>query len=61
MDEYLTDMKDTADLLDKVGVPLPEEVVTYNTLQNLPKDFDVTKQMILNERKLPTNEGKTTK
>lgn len=61
MDEYLTDMKDTADLLDKVGVPLPEEVVTYNTLQNLPKDSDVTKQMILNERKLPTNEGKTTK
>lgn len=52
MDENLMDMKDAADLLDKVRVPLPEEVMTYYTLKNLPKEFDVTKQLILNERKL---------
>lgn len=52
MDEYLTDMKDAVDLLNKVGIFLLEEVVTYYTLKNLPREFDVTKHMILNERKL---------
>ena len=27
MDEYLTEMKEKTDLLEEVGVPLPEDVV----------------------------------
>ena len=47
MDEYLIEMKEIADLLEDVGVPLPEDVVVWYTLKNLPKKYDIVKQMIL--------------
>lgn len=54
IDEYLTDMKEAADLLEDVDVPLPEAIVVYYTLQNLLKEYNVTKQIIYDEKKLPT-------
>ena len=53
MDEYLTEMKETADLLEDAGVSLPEDVVVWYTLKNLPKEYDILKQMILCDS-LPT-------
>ena len=53
MDEYLKEMKETADLPEDVGVPLPEDVVVWYTLKNLPKEYDILKQMILCDS-LPT-------
>jgi hypothetical protein len=54
MDEYLTDMKEAVDLLEEVELPLPERILVFYTLKNLPKEYDVIKQIILNESKLPT-------
>jgi hypothetical protein len=53
MDEYLTVMKETTENLDDAGVPLPDPMVVWYTLKNLPKDYDILKQMILGD-KLPT-------
>ena len=53
MDEYLTKMKEVADLLEDAGVPLPEDAVVWYTLKNLPQEYDIVKQMILCDS-LPT-------
>jgi hypothetical protein len=53
MDEYLTAIKETADSLEDVGVSLPDRLVVQYTLKNLPKDYDILKQMILGD-KLPS-------
>jgi hypothetical protein len=53
MDEYLTIMKETVDSLGDVGVPLPDPVVVWYMLKNLPKDYYILKQMVLGD-KLPT-------
>lgn len=52
MDEYVADEKEAADLFDEVAVPLSEKIVVSYTLQNFPKEYDVVKQIIFNERKL---------
>ena len=39
MEEYLAKMKETVDLLEDLGV--------WHTLKNLPKEYDILKQMIL--------------
>ena len=38
MDGYLADMKEAADQMEEVKVGLPEKVVVYHTLKNLPSD-----------------------
>ena len=43
MDEYLTEMKETTDLLEDVGVPVREDVVVWYTLKNLPKEYNILK------------------
>ena len=43
MDEYLTKMREIADLLDEAGVTLLEDVIVWYTLKNLPKEYDVFK------------------
>lgn len=52
MEEYLVDMKETIDSLEDVNVALPEDIVVWITINNLFKEYDITKWMILNE-KLP--------
>ena len=47
MDECLTKMKETTDLLEDAGVSLPHDVVVWYTLKNLLKEYDIVKQMIL--------------
>jgi hypothetical protein len=54
MDEYLADIKEAADQMEEVDVGLPAKVVNYHTLKNLPSEFDMIKQVILNERKPST-------
>jgi hypothetical protein len=54
MDEYLADVKEAADQMEEVDVGLPEKVIVYHTLKNLPKEYDMIKQVILNERKPPS-------
>ena len=47
IDEYLMDMKEVTDMLEEVGLRLPESIVCYYTVINLPKEYEVIKQMIL--------------
>ena len=47
MDKYLTEMKETADLLEEAGVPLSKDVIVWYTLKNLLKEYNIVKQMIL--------------
>ena len=53
MDDYLTDMKEAADSLEELGIPLPEPIVVYYTIKNLPMEYDIQKQMILSKEVLP--------
>jgi hypothetical protein len=54
MDEYLVDMKEAADSLEELDVPLPEKIMVAYTLKNLPPEYDMIKQIIMNEHKLPS-------
>jgi hypothetical protein len=54
MDEYLADMREAADQLEEVEVGLPEKVIVYHTLKNLPREFDTIKQVILSTKPQPT-------
>ena len=54
MDEYLADMKEAADSLEELDVPLPEKILVAYILKNLPPEYDMVKQIIMNERKLPS-------
>lgn len=52
MHEYLTVMKEKLYKLEDVNVLLSEPVIVWNTLRNLPKEYDILKQMIPGD-KLP--------
>jgi hypothetical protein len=43
MDDYLTDMKEAADMLEELGILLPEPIVVYYTVDNLPKEYNIQK------------------
>ena len=45
MDEHLTKVKNISDMLEEVHCGLPEDIVVYHTLQNLPCQYDVFKRM----------------
>ena len=47
MDAYLVDMKEVANQMEEVEVGLPEKVIVYHTLKNLPSEYDTFKQVIL--------------
>ena len=40
-------------MLEELGIPLLELIVVYYTLDNLPKECDIQKQMILSRDNLP--------
>lgn len=50
MDEYLADMKEAADSLEELDVPLPKKILVAYTLNNLPPKYDMVKQIILNKK-----------
>ena len=54
MDIYLADMKEAADQMEEVEVGLPEKVIVYHTLKNLPSDYDMLKQLILHKKRSPS-------
>ena len=54
MDEYLADMKEAADLLEELDVLLPKKILVAYTLKNLLPKYDMVKQIIMNEKKLPS-------
>jgi hypothetical protein len=41
--------------MEEVNVGLHEKIIVYYTLKNLPKEYDMIKQVILNKRKLPSS------
>ena len=43
MDEYLTEMKETKDLLEEAGVSIPKDVVVWYTLKNLLREYNILK------------------
>lgn len=56
MDTYLTEVREVANLLEEVEVILPEEVIVFYTLKNLPKDYEIFKRMQIAAQTLPTYE-----
>ena len=54
MDAYFVNIKGATDQMEEVEVGLPEKVVVYHTLKNLPNKYDTFKQVILYVRKSPT-------
>lgn len=54
MDTHLTEVKNVANLLKEVEVNMPEDVIVYYTLKNLPKDYEIFKRMQIAAQKLPT-------
>ena len=55
MDEYLMDIMEAANLLKEVELPLLESIVCYYIKNNLPKEYEVIKQMIFNDRVMPSH------
>ena len=53
MNEYLMDLKEAIDLLEEVGLLLPESIVCYYIVNYLLKEYEVIKQMILNDKTMP--------
>lgn len=56
MDAHLTEVKEIANLLDEVDVNIPEDIIVYYTLKNLPKGYEIFKQMQIAAQSLPTYE-----
>lgn len=46
-------MKEVIDLLEEVDVILPEDIIMYYTIQNLPKEYEMFKHTLLNTQQLP--------
>lgn len=53
MDAHLTEIKNVADMLEEVGVSLPEEIVVYYTVKHLPKEYKMCMRMLLTGENLP--------
>ena len=56
MDTHLTEVKNVANLLEEVEVSMPESVIVYYTLKNLPKEYEIFKRMQIAAQALPTYE-----
>ena len=57
MDTHLAMIKETANLLEEVGVVIPEDIIVYYTLKNLPKEYEIFKRMQISSQSLPTYEN----
>ena len=56
MDAHLTEVKEVTNLLEEVEVKIPEDIIVYYTLKNLPKEYEIFKRMQIAAKKLPTYE-----
>jgi hypothetical protein len=56
MDAHLTEVKEVANLLEEVEVNIPEDIIVYYTLKNLPKEYEIFKRMQIAAQTLPTFE-----
>ena len=56
MDAYLKEVKEIVNLLEEVDVNIPEDIIVYYTLKNLPKEYEIFKRMQIAAQKLPTYE-----
>lgn len=56
MDAHLTEVKEVANLLEEVEVKIPEDIIVYYTLKNLPKEYEIFKRMQIAGQSLPTFE-----
>lgn len=56
MDTHLTKVKEVANLLEEVEVKIPEDVIVFYTLKNLPKEYEIFKRMQIAAQTLPTYE-----
>lgn len=56
MDAHLTKVKEIANLLEEVEVVIPEDIIVYYTLKNLPKEYEIFKRMQIAAQTLPTYE-----
>ena len=45
MDAHLTEVREVANLLEEVEVDIPEDIIMYYTLRNLPKEYEIFKWM----------------
>jgi hypothetical protein len=53
INRYLAHMKEAADQMEEVEVGLLEKIVVYHTLKNLPREFNIIKQIILSTKLQP--------
>lgn len=56
MDAHLTEVREVANLLEEVLVNIPEDVIVFYTLKNLPKEYEIFKRMQIVALTLPTYE-----
>ena len=56
MDAHLTVVKEVANLLEEVEVIIPEDIIVYYTLKNLPKEYKIFRRMQIVAQNLPTYE-----
>lgn len=54
MDIHLIEVKEVANLLEEVDVNIPEDIIVYYTLKNIPKEYDIFRRMEIAAQSLPT-------
>jgi hypothetical protein len=52
----LTEVKNVADMLEEVGIVLPDGIVVYYTIAHFPEEYEICKCMLLNHDELPDYE-----
>lgn len=56
MDTHLTEVKEIANLLEEVDVIIPEDIIVYYIMKNLPKEYEIFKKMQISAQPLPPYE-----
>jgi hypothetical protein len=61
MDTHLIEVKNATDMLEKVDLMLPKDIIMYYTIQNLPKEYKTFKKTNLGGDQLSSYEGMESK
>lgn len=56
MDTHLIEVRELADIIEEVDINIPEDIIVYYTLKNLPKEYEIFKRMQIAAQTLPTYE-----
>jgi hypothetical protein len=61
MDAHFTKVKNVTNMLEKIDLMLPKDIIIYYTIQNLPKEYEIFKKIHLGGDQLSRYEAMESK